>query len=161
MRSDLDAIMQARDLDANSLNVQDIYDTIIKKGARFNLVLSDCCNNRVGVPKNTGTPTTKTKGIPRPNAANVRELFMNRKQPVSLLLTAASKDQKAVITPSFDSYFTYFFVQSLITYIGTEKGFPAWSQVFGDAKVRTVRQVDGLPCVEKKDCPKQIPMPLF
>ncbi len=149
-----------KDLETQTLNVQDIYDTIIKKGNRFNLVLSDCCNDTVAAPKKPGLKPPGHKGLAKANIDNVKALFMN-KQPVNLLMTAASIDEEAIVTPSFNSYFTYFFLQSLTTYLGPEKGFPSWAQVFSAAQLQTIKQVNGLPCKEKIKCPKQTPMPLY
>ncbi len=151
-----DTIAQARDLETNSLNVQDIYNSILAKGNRFNLVLSDCCNDTVAAPKKLGLrPPGHKGGPPKPTIANVRALFMN-KQPVNLLMTAASKDEEAIVTLSFNSYFTYNFRQSLIKYL-TETSFPTWKKVFDDAKSQTSKQVSLLPCEEKNKCPKQTP----
>lgn len=145
-----------KDLETQTLNVQDIYDTILTKDARFNLVLSDCCNDTVAAPKIKGQETTKKKGLTTANFENVKTLFMN-KQPVNLLMTAASIDEEAVVTPSFNSYFTYFFLQSLATYLSPEKGLPSWAQVLAAAQIQTMKQVNGLPCKEKIKCPKQTP----
>jgi hypothetical protein len=144
------------DLETQTLNVQDIYDTIVNKGNRFNLVLSDCCNDTVAAPKKLGLQPPGHKGLTRANFDNVKSLFMN-KQTVNILMTAASKDEEAIVTPSFNSYFTYFFLQSLATYISPEKGSPTWPQVQAAAQIQTMRQVSGLPCKEKINCPKQTP----
>jgi len=149
-----------KDLETQTLNVQDIYDTIISKGNRFNLVLSDCCNDTVAAPKKRGLQPPGHKGLTKANFDNVKALFMN-KQTVNILMTAASKDEEAVVTPSFNSYFTYFFLQSLTTYISPEKGFPTWPQVQAAAQIQTMRQVSGLPCKEKINCPKQTPKALI
>lgn len=149
-----------KDLETKTLNVQDIYETITKKGARFNLVLSDCCNDTVAAPKKMWYEISKKKGLSKANFTNVKALFMS-KQPVNILMTAASKDEQAVVTPSFNSYFTYFFLQSLTTYIGPEKGLPSWPQVLAATQSLTIKQVSGLPCKEKEKCPKQTPKPLL
>lgn len=143
------------ELETQTLNVQDIYETITKKGARFNLVLSDCCNDTVAMPKRKWYDVTKKKGLSKANFANVKSLFMS-KQPVNLLMTAATKDEQAIVTPSFNSYFTYFFLQSLTTYLGPEKGLPTWSQVMAATQSQTIKQVSGLPC-KQSNCPKQTP----
>jgi Caspase domain len=148
-----------KDLETQTLNVKDIYDTILAKGARFNLVLSDCCNDTVARPKRKWWETTKKKGLTKANFDNVKALFMN-KQPVNYLMTAASKDEEAVVTPSFNSYFTFFFLQSLATYLSPEKGFPTWPQVLAATQIQTIRQVSGLPCKEI-NCPKQTPKMLI
>jgi hypothetical protein len=144
-----------KDLDTQTLNVKDIYDTILAKGARFNLVLSDCCNDTVARPKKMWWEPTKKKGLVNVEFKNLKDLFMS-KQRVSFLMTAASKDEEAVVTPSFNSYFTYFFLQSLSTYLSPAKGFPTWPQVFAATQTQTIKQVSGLPCKENS-CPKQTP----
>ncbi len=144
-----------KDLETQTLNVKDIYDNIKAKGPRFNLVLSDCCNDTVAAPKRKWWEPVKKKGLTKANFDNVKALFMS-KQPVNYLMTAASMDEQAVVTPSFSSYFTYFFLQSLTTYLSPEKGFPSWPQVFASAQNQTIRQVSGLPCKET-NCPKQTP----
>lgn len=149
-----------KDLETQTLNVQDIYDTILTKGARFNLVLSDCCNDTVAAPKKKGLQPPGHKGLTKANFDNVKALFMN-KQPVNLLMTAASIDEEAIVTPSFNSYFTYFFLQSLVTYLSPEKGFPTWPQVLAAAQSQTMKQVNSLPCKEKTKCPKQTPRALI
>jgi Caspase domain len=148
-----------KDLETKTLNVEDIYKTIVNKGARFNLVLSDCCNDTVAAPKRKWYDVTKKKGLSKANFANVKALFMS-KQQVNLLMTAATKDEQAVVTPSFNSYFTYFFLQSLTTYLGPEKGFPTWPQVLAATQSQTIKQVSGLPCKEN-NCPKQTPKMLI
>jgi hypothetical protein len=145
-----------KDLETQTLNVQDIYDTIVKKGARLNLVLSDCCNDTVAAPKKKGLQPPGHKGITKFTFDNVRTLFMNQ-QPMNLLMTAADVSEEAIVTPSFNSYFTYFFLQSLTTYLGPEKKSVAWPLILSDAQISTMRQVAGL-CKGIPNCPhKQTP----
>jgi hypothetical protein len=144
------------DLQTQTLNVQDIYDTIIKKGARFNLVLSDCCNDTVAAPKKKGLQPPGKKGLSKSNFDNVKALFMSKLQ-INLLMTAASVDEEAIVTPSFNSYFTYFFLQSLNTYVSPEKNAPTWPEVLAASQSLTIKQVSGLPCKEATKCPKQTP----
>ncbi len=148
-----------RDLETQTLNVKDIYDTILTKGARFNLVLSDCCNDTVAAPKKMGLPLPGHKGLEKKDIDNAKALFL--KDTVSILMTAASKGEEAVVTPSFNSYFTYFFLSSLDTYLSPANKYPAWPLLQADAKSQTMRQVNGLPCKEKINCPKQTPKALI
>ena len=151
-----------KDLETQTMNVKDIYDTIIKKGARFNLVLSDCCNDTVAAPKIKWWEIPKKKGTPKFNIDNVRSLFFSpNKLPVNLLMTAASKDEEAIVTPSFNSYFTFFFLQALNTYLSPDKAAPAWSQVLEYSRTQTIKQVNTLPCKEKTKCPIQRPVALI
>ncbi|NOT52357.1 MAG: caspase family protein [Chitinophagaceae bacterium] len=124
------------DARTQTLNIQDIYDTIIRKGARLNLILSDCCNDTIEAKKSLGPKLPGQKGMTKANFDNVKALFMN-KTPINLLMTAASKDQRAIITPTYSSYFTHFFIESLKTYLSPEKSLPNWFQVLGEAQKQT------------------------
>jgi hypothetical protein len=121
-----------------TLNIQDIYDTISKKGARFNLVISDCCNTEVITKKTTATPPPKPKGSGMKwNFDNVKTLFMN-KERLSLLMTAATKGEEALSQDAFGSFFTHYFLSSLTTYLGPEKGNANWLMVMADAQKQTI-----------------------
>ncbi len=124
------------DARTQTLNIQDIYDGIVLKGARFNLVLSDCCNDTIEAKKAPGPKLPGQRGLTKANFENVKALFMN-KTPVNLLMTAASKDERAIITPSYSSYFTNFFIESLKTYLSPEKPIPNWFQILGEAQKQT------------------------
>jgi hypothetical protein len=121
-----------------TLNIQDIYDTISKKGARFNLVLSDCCNTEVITKKTNATPPPKPKGSGMKwNFDNVKTLFMN-KERLSLLMTAATKGEEALSQDAFGSFFTHYFLSSMTTYLGPEKGNANWLLVMADAQKQTI-----------------------
>lgn len=135
-----------------ALNIQDIYNTIIKKGARLNLVLSDCCNDTVEArkPKSTLSPPG-TRWPIRYAVPNVSTLFLS-KAPMNILMTAASKDERAIITPRFSSYFTYFFVESLRTSLGSASGAPSWFQVMESTKKQTTLYASKVPCPGGRNC---------
>ncbi len=133
------------DARTQALNIQDIYDSIVKKGARLNLVLSDCCNDTIEAKKATGPKIPGQKGLTKANFDNVKALFMN-KAPMNLLMTAASKDERAIITPSYSSYFTNFFIESLKTYLSPEKSSPNWFQVLGETQKQTRLYADRACC---------------
>jgi len=122
-----------------TMNIQNIYDTIVSRGARFNLVLSDCCNDTIEAKKTPGTRLPGSRGITRASFDNVKALFMNPSQ-MNILMTAASKDERAIITPSYSSYFTNFFVESVRSFCSPEKNPPNWYQVLGEAQKQTRKQ---------------------
>lgn len=138
------------DARTQTLNIQDIYDSIVKKGARLNLVLSDCCNDTIEAKKTKGVKLPGQKGFTKSSFENVRTLFMN-KIPMNFLMTAASKDERAIITPEYSSYFTNFFLESLRTYLSPEKPSPSWFQVLGETQKQTRLYADK---VEKRQTPK-------
>lgn len=138
------------DARTQTLNIQDVYDSIVKKGARLNLVLSDCCNDTIEAKKTKGVKLPGQKGMTSKNFENVKALFMN-KTPMSFLMTAASKDERAIITPDYSSYLTNFFIESLKTFLSPEKSAPSWFQVFGDAQKQTRLYADK---VESRQTPR-------
>lgn len=140
-----------RDLETQTMNIQDIYDSIVKKGARLNLVLSDCCNDTIAAPKVVGTKPPAPKGMTAANLENLKKLFI--KDAASILMTAASKDERATVTPSFNSYFTNFFIASLRTWASPEKTFPNWYRVMADAQNQTKLFAGNVPCPKNSPCP--------
>jgi hypothetical protein len=121
-----------------SLNIEDIFNIIKKKGARFNLVISDCCNNDIFSVNATGTKPGKTKGSGIEwSEDNVRTLFLN-KTPMSLLATAASSGQKATSNNDFGGFFSYFFKMSMENYSSKLRTSPTWDLVMQDAQKQTI-----------------------
>jgi hypothetical protein len=151
------------DLKTKRLNVEDIYNKILQKKARFNLVLSDCCNDTVKkpviAPKQTGIQPPGHKGVDKISFANAKTLFMDSTKTVNLLMTAAKKGEEAIVTPSFQSYFTFFFLQSLDTYLSPQLvTTPVWTQILSSASSSTMKQVRVL-CNGEINCPhKQTPV---
>lgn len=139
------------DARTQTMNIQDIYSTIVKKGARLNLVLSDCCNDTIETPKQLGPVQPPASKAPMNYVpANLYALFKFAKG--NLLMTAASKDERAIITNKYDSYFTYFFVESLNSYLGPGYSNPSWFQVMDEAKRKTSQYAGYVTCPRGKKC---------
>jgi hypothetical protein len=146
----------------NTLNIEDIYHTIKQKGARLNLVIADCCNDRIEQTNIVGVPPPRHRsaGV-KWNWHNVKTLFMNP-QKLSLLITAASKDQRATSKNSFGGFYTYYLVSSLNTYLGPDKSNPGWIQVLAEAQQQTMNRVSKMYCptpANPKNYCKQVPPP--
>jgi len=121
-----------------SLNIEDIFNSIKKKGARFNLVVSDCCNNDIFSTNATGTKPGKTKGSGIEwSEDNIRALFLN-KTPTSILATAASTGQKATSNNNFGGFFSYYFKTCMENYSSKLKTNVTWDLVLQDAQKQTV-----------------------
>jgi hypothetical protein len=130
----------------HSLNIEDIYNQIKSKGARLNLVIADCCNdnieqtNLVGIPP----PQQRSAGM-KWNWSNVKTLFMS-KQKLSFLITAATKGERATSKNNFGGFYSYYFLSSLVTYLGPDKTNPGWIQVLADAQKQTINRVSNMFC---------------
>jgi hypothetical protein len=126
----------------NALSMEDITDMIRKKGARLNLILSDCCNDSV----------TKTNPITKQPAVSVkkgmfdqfwnmqkcRDLFLNA-NPTTIMAAAASPWQLAVSSAVFGGYFSNFFINTLETNLSlaNKTAKLTWDDVFNQTKVQT------------------------
>lgn len=138
-----------------SLNIEDIFNLIKAKKARFNLVLSDCCNNDIFSTNSTGSKPLKTKGSGIEwSEDNIRTLFLNR-NPMSILATAAQTGQKASSNNDFGGFFSYFFKTSMENYCSKLKNNGTWDLILQDAKKQTIFKASHTYC-DKPYIPENI-----
>jgi Caspase domain len=131
----------------NSLSMEEVFTMVQKKGARFNLVLSDCCNSDIEITNiTTGTKpgNTKSSGILW-DEDNCRNLFLN-KTPASILATAADNGQRASSNNDFGGFFSYFFKTSMENYCSKLKSNVNWDAVLQDAKTQTIYKAKHTYC---------------
>ncbi len=139
----------------NSLNMDDIFSSIKKKGARFNLVLSDCCNTEVGETNAVSEPIPDKRGPGMTwNPDNCMALFLNP-EPVSILATAADEGQRATSNNKFGGFFSYFFKMSVESYFSYFKKDVTWDQILGDIKIQTADKAEHTYC-DKPYIPENI-----
>lgn len=131
-----------------TLNMESIYQKIKMKGARLNLVLSDCCNNDPSQSPNLSADgaSTRTSSIGW-NMDNCRALFMNPK-PLSILMTAASKGEKSAGNPVDGGIFTSMFRESLEKNMGPFVKDVTWNSLLAAAQKQTVVKANRTWCVE-------------
>ena len=119
-----------------------------KKG-RVKLVLSDCCNWGETVRSIISPNIPGTRGsVLKLNPANCQALFMSP-EPVSYLMTAASKGEVSAGTMSKGGFFTSQFRESLVKYMGmgnTEEF--SWWDVINQAQAETMQ------IAHRVDCPQ-------
>lgn len=116
-----------------ALNMEDVFARIMKKGARMNLVMSDCCNSDVEVVNAKGSKPGKQKGTgPVYYEDNIRQLFLNKTR-MSLLVSATDNGEKAASNDEFGGFFTFFFKNSLETHCSIVKKDVSWDQVLAEA----------------------------
>ena len=129
-----------------SMNVEDIFLTISKKPSRFNLVLSDCCNNDPSSTNVQGTPVATGRGAGLDwNEDNVKALFLNPNK-MSILATAADIGQLASSNNNFGGFFSYFFKSSMENHFSVFKKNVTWEQVMEDAQKQTIYKADHTYC---------------
>jgi len=121
------------------LNIEDIYKLILAKKGKVKLVLSDCCNWG-STMKSIITPNVPGhRGPPiKPTPEKCQKLFINT-EPVSYIMTAASKTQVSAGTNSKGGFFTSQFKGVLEKYVGPgneEEDF-SWSDIIPEAQTLT------------------------
>lgn len=127
---------------ANSLNMEDIYSRIREKGARFNLILSDCCNSPIDnasaiIPVTVARTRTSQVGW---DLDNCKSLFLDPK-PSSILMTAASRNELSCGLPA-GGLFTQSLRSSLIDYFSKFHNNVSWSEVLTSIKNDTIKRAD-------------------
>jgi hypothetical protein len=148
----------------NSLSMEDIRDIIRKKGARLNLVLSDCCNDNVTStnPMAEEPAISGKKGLFHIfwNTQKCRDLFLNA-TPATILATAASPYQLAVSNAVFGGYFSNFLINTLETNLSLANKNPklTWDDAFEQVKKQTQTKSGRTWCNEAKTvkCNRQLP----
>lgn len=124
-------------LEGNYVALSDVYNTICKKGARLNIVLSDCCNSKVGERRPLEGNTLFSRGNNNFSRKRLTELFFNAKG--SLLSTAASPGEYSWCDAA-GGMFTLSFIQSLRREISAmNTGAVSWQSVV-DNTLKTALQ---------------------
>ncbi len=133
----------------NSVNIQEIFTAIKKIGARFNLVISDCCNEDVLSSKSFGSRIGKVKSSGMDwSIENCKALFL---KPMSILTTAADNGQRAAATVTDGSFYTQFLKLTIENNLSRLKKNANWDQVMTDTKNGTTKYAKSAPCPRQDD----------
>ncbi len=95
----------------NSFNLEEIYRTIVSKGARLNIVMGDCCNSDVGISQMTPGNFLTSQSNTNPDLAKLKRLFMDAKG--NLMASAAKPGEVSWANLSNGGFFTMSFFQAL------------------------------------------------
>jgi hypothetical protein len=144
-------------LDDINMSAEEVFHRVRQKGARVNILVSDCCNENINRPAPVGrelfrtTTTGKRTMSAQFNRANAEALFLSR-TPVSLLVGSAEKDQLAVGNPKLGGFFTSFYIANLEKSLyGFQTGVN-WLKLLVDARESTRRQALTAACEGSKRC---------
>ncbi len=113
---------------SNSYNLKDVYDVIVSKGARLNIVLGDCCNNDIGATSRTGTGSLAAKSYTRGSTERLRKLFFESKG--NIIAAAAEPEETACGSAVGGGYFLNAFFSAIdkeVSYIS--QGTPSWDAI--------------------------------
>jgi hypothetical protein len=103
-------------LRTNTLGIQEIYQSIVAKGARLNIVFSDCCNTNYklkNIPVNDLSGTSR--GFTNLYPDYCKKLFLDEK--VNILATAVIKGEQAASHPTKGSLYTNYYLQIINSFL--------------------------------------------
>jgi hypothetical protein len=98
----------------STLSIQDIYNTIVKKKARLNLVFGDCCNDDYPPENQKVSADSKGRGIFTLHPDYCKTLFIDQK--LSILTVATARGEQAANNDSY-SLFTDSYLQILSKFL--------------------------------------------
>lgn len=131
-----------------AMNMEAVYQKIKAKGARLNLVLSDCCNNDPRQTNNVSSeaPSTRTSSIGW-DKNKCLALFMNPKRS-SILMTAAQKGELSAGNAHDGGFFTFNFRESLEKQIGLfdKSREVSWNGILNMARTQTIARANRTKC---------------
>jgi hypothetical protein len=134
------------------INIEEIYRMIKAKKGRVKLVLSDCCNwgetMKNVISPNVASIRSSSLNL---NPANCQALFMSP-EPVSYLITAASKGEVSAGTLAQGGFFTSQFKGSLEKYMGmgfTDKF--SWMDIVTGTQALTKTIAEGVSCPQPEN----------
>lgn len=120
----------------NSLGISDVYNIIIQKKARLNIILGDLCNTSIGVPRPINLESylsfgkrSNTEFILR-DTLKLRKLFIIAKG--DLISTAAKPDEESAGNAS-GGYYTSSFVEALRDAASFRANTPTWETILKKA----------------------------
>lgn len=129
-----------------TMNIENVFNSINEKGARLNIVMSDCCNADPRKINNTAGDgaATRTSSIGW-NLANCQALFLDNK-PYSLLVTAASKGELSAGNVNRGGIFTSNFRDALEKLLSPFSPSAGWDTLIASAKTQTAQAAKRIGC---------------
>jgi hypothetical protein len=94
-----------------TISLSDMYNKVIGKGARLNIILADCCNNDIGLSQVTSNNFLVMQNNNNYDLAKLKSLFIESKG--NLLSCAASPGEYSWVSSANGGFYTVSFLQAL------------------------------------------------
>ncbi len=145
---------------ASTRNIGQVFEVIKSKGARLNLVISDCCNTEIDFYRKWPNAIQVTRE-PKvaPNRIEMANLFLKRR--ANILLAAADKEQYAVVDPLLGSLFTYQFSDKLIAALWGKANNITWEYIIEQTNIATLNMSKSYDCSLTKTPKACYQQPIF
>lgn len=145
---------------ASTRNIGEIFEMIKSKGARLNLVISDCCNNEIEFYRRLPNPIQITREpAVAPNRIEMANLFLKRK--ANILMSAADKEQYAVVDDLLGSLFTFQFSEKLIGALWGKSNNVTWEYIINQTNTATLNMSKSYNCSQTEKSKACYQQPIF
>jgi hypothetical protein len=126
--------------DAATMNLKQVFDELVKKGARLNIVLGDCCNSDVGFSKSVGSSFMNSRSSVDPDLNKLKQLFFQTDGDI--IAAGASKGEYSWCTMNNGGFFTTSFIGALREEISKFKtdDTPDWGDVMSHTVNGTLKK---------------------
>lgn len=126
--------------DAATMNLKQVFDELVKKGARLNVVLGDCCNSDVGFSKSVGSSFMNSRSSVDPDLNKLKQLFFQTDGDI--IAAGASKGEYSWCTMNNGGFFTTSFIGALREEISKFKtdDTPDWGDVMSHTVNGTLKK---------------------
>lgn len=134
----------------HTLNVESVFMKLKAKGARFNLVISDCCNNDPESSPGVGGLVPTTRSINTGWDVNKCIALFMAPSRRSILLTAARKGEMSAGIPGEGGICTFTFKASLSKSLNKTTGPASWEQILEEVKKNAYQRSRETWCNKEK-----------
>lgn len=124
-----------------TISVSSVYNLLEKKGARLNIVITDCCNSDIGINKMTETHFLAGRSYQTPEIEKLQKLFLATKG--NIIVTSSSAGQVSWSNSVNGGFFTLSFLQAFheeISYLKHQE--PSWDNILKKSQANTVQKTD-------------------
>ncbi|PIY12767.1 MAG: hypothetical protein COZ18_01260 [Flexibacter sp. CG_4_10_14_3_um_filter_32_15] len=136
-----------------TISVSSVYNLLDKKGARLNIVITDCCNSDIGINKMTETSFLAGRSYQTPHIEKLQKLFLATKG--NIIVTSSQAGQVSWSNSVNGGFFTLSFLQAFheeISYLKTQE--PSWNTILKKSQTNTLNKT-GSGC---RNCTTQNPV---
>lgn len=129
---DIRASSYTRLTENTTISLSEMYNKVIGKGARLNIVLADCCNNDVGLSQVTSNNFLVMQSNNNYDLTKLKTLFIQSKG--NLLSCAASPGEYSWVSSANGGFYTVSFLQALreeISYLKNDEA--DWTDIANHA----------------------------
>jgi hypothetical protein len=115
------------------MNLTEVYQAIQNKGARLNLIIGDCCNTDIGIPKQIGSSFLGSRSTVNASIPKLQKLFFQSSG--TIIAAGASVGESSWGSNNNGGFFTNSLIGSLREEVSVLKSNdePRWEDVFQQA----------------------------